>query len=144
LIAGSVRQLWALWHQTGVQYSTVEWNRARVAICSVVAPVPSQTQQTTSWVWRWCIMSASCEVTQGVSDTWATCLTLLQGIWVWSRRTGFCCCGWLLAQVLLSLLLRWKTANTIFVVLSLSFQTGGIHLWLPYPCLALHGPRKPL
>jgi len=32
---------------------------------------------------------------------------------------------------LVSLLLRWKTANIIFVVLSLTFRSGGIHLWLP-------------
>jgi len=30
-------------------------------------------------------MSASCEVTQGVGDTWATCPTLLRGIWARSR-----------------------------------------------------------
>jgi len=42
-----------------------------------------------------CVMLASCEVTQGVGDTWATCPTLLQGIWARSRRAGFSCCIWL-------------------------------------------------
>jgi len=38
LMMGSVRRVWALRHQTGAQYSTVEWTRARVAVCNVVAP----------------------------------------------------------------------------------------------------------
>jgi len=38
------------------------------------------------------VMSASCEVTQGVGDTWASCPTLLRGIWARSRRAGFRCC----------------------------------------------------
>ena len=40
LMAGLMRRVWALRHQTGVQYSAVEWTRARVAIHSVVAPAP--------------------------------------------------------------------------------------------------------
>jgi len=42
------------------------------------------------------MLSASCEVTQGVSDMWATCPMLLWGIWSRSRRAGFHCCSWLL------------------------------------------------
>ena len=38
------------------------------------------------------------EVTHGVSDSWATCPTLLRGIWARSRRTGFCCWSWLSAH----------------------------------------------
>ena len=37
-------------------------------------------------------MSSSCEVTKGVNDTWATCPTLLRGIWARRRRAGFRCC----------------------------------------------------
>jgi len=37
-------------------------------------------------------MSASCEVTQGVGGTWATCPTLLRGIWARGRMAGFHCC----------------------------------------------------
>jgi len=40
LMAGSMRQVWALRHQTGAQYSAVEWTRARVAIRRVVASAP--------------------------------------------------------------------------------------------------------
>ena len=36
---------------------------------------PSRSQQAASGARR--VMSASCEVTQGVGDTWATCPTLL-------------------------------------------------------------------
>jgi len=61
---------------------------------------PSQSQQTASGVRL--VMPTFCEVTQGVGDTWATCPTLLRGIWDRSRRAGFCSCGWLLAHVWLS------------------------------------------
>jgi len=37
---GSMRRVWALRHQTGAQYSAVDWTRARVAIRRVVAPAP--------------------------------------------------------------------------------------------------------
>ena len=70
LMAGSMRRVWALRHQTGAQYSAVEWTRARVAVRSVVAPAP---QQATSGVWR--VMLASGEVGQGVGGMWATCPT---------------------------------------------------------------------
>ena len=35
---------------------------------------------------------------------------------------------------LASLLLRWKAADIVFVVLSFSFKSGGIHLRSPCPC----------
>jgi len=79
---------------------------------------PNRTQQAASGAR--CMMLASCEVTQGVGGTWATCPTLLRGIWARSRRAGFRCWSWLSA--LASLLLRWKTANIVFAVLSFSFQ----------------------
>ena len=40
LMVGSIRRVWALRHQTGAQYSAVEWTRARVAVRNVVAPAP--------------------------------------------------------------------------------------------------------
>ena len=58
---------------------------------------PNRSQQASSRVRS--VMSPSCEVTQGVSNTWATCLTLLRGIWAQGRKAGFRCCGWLLAHV---------------------------------------------
>jgi len=42
LMAGSIRQVWLLQHQTGTQYSVVECTMARVAVRRVVAPVPQQ------------------------------------------------------------------------------------------------------
>jgi len=38
---------------------------------------------------------------------------------------------------LASLLLRWKTADTVFVMLSFSVWAGGIHLRLSCPCSVL-------
>ena len=40
LIAGSIKRVWALRHQTGAQYSVVKYTRARVAVPSTEAPVP--------------------------------------------------------------------------------------------------------
>jgi len=48
---------------------------------------PNRSQQAASGARR--MMSASCEVTQGVGDTWAACPTLLRGIWARSRSAGF-------------------------------------------------------
>ena len=76
LMAGSMRRVSALRHQTGAQYSAVECTRTRAAIRNVVALAPqpaSQSQQAASGARR--VMSASCEVTQGVGDTWATDLS---------------------------------------------------------------------
>jgi len=40
LMTGSMRWVWALWHQTGAQYSATECTRARVAIRRVFAVAP--------------------------------------------------------------------------------------------------------
>ena len=37
LMAGSIRRLWELRHQTGAQCSALEWTRAKVAVHNVVA-----------------------------------------------------------------------------------------------------------
>jgi len=87
LMVESIRRVWALRHQTGAQYSAVEWTTARVAFAMLLLQRPNRSQQAASGVRR--VMSASCEVTQGVSDTWATCPTLLRGIWARTRRAGF-------------------------------------------------------
>jgi len=79
LMARSIRRLWALLYQTGAQYSAVGCTRAREAVRRVVAPAPQAGQQAASGAPR--VMSASCEVTQGIGDTWPTYPTLLQGIW---------------------------------------------------------------
>ena len=74
LMVGSIRRVWALWHQTGAQYSAVKWTRARVAVCNVVALAP-QTEPASHLKSAQRVMLASCEVTGGVGGTWATCPT---------------------------------------------------------------------
>ena len=126
LMAGSMRRVWALRHQTATQYSAVEWTRARLAVRNVVAPAPHQAASIR--VRR--VMSASCEVTQGVGDTWATCPTLLQGILAWNRRVSLLYLT--LSSRLASLLLRWKAADTVSAVLSFCFQ-----VWRYSPSVAM-------
>jgi len=64
LMAGSARRVWALRHQTGVQYSAVEWTRAKVAVRNVVAPAPQTKAASRLRVRR--VMSTFCEVTRNV------------------------------------------------------------------------------
>jgi len=40
LMVGSIRRVWSLQHQTGAQYSAVEWTRTRVAVRNIAAPAP--------------------------------------------------------------------------------------------------------
>jgi len=68
LMAGSMRRVCALRHQTDTQYSVVECIRARVAIRRVVAPLPQPESPICIRSARH-VMSASCEVTQGGGDT---------------------------------------------------------------------------
>ena len=94
LIAGSMRRVWALQHQTGAQYSAIEWTRARVAVRSVVAPAPQPSQQAASGVRR--VMLASCEVAQGryvsnLSNVTPRHLSLRQ-------KSRFRCWSWLSAH----------------------------------------------
>jgi len=77
LMAGSLRRVWVLRHQTRVQYSEVECTRARVTISNVVAPAPQP--EPASRLKSATLMSTFCEVTRGVGDTWAACATLLRG-----------------------------------------------------------------
>jgi len=93
LMEGSIRRAWALRQQTGAQYSEVERTMARVAVRRFVAPAPQPEPASRLLARR--VMSASCEVTQGVGDTWATCPTLLRGFWARSRRSGFLFWSWL-------------------------------------------------
>jgi len=92
---------------------------------------PNQSQQAASGVWR--VMLASCEAVQDVGGTWAGC----------SRNVTPRCFGseqkdrvlllkLTFSSCLASLLLRWKTADTVFVVLSFSFQ-----VWRYSPSVAI-------
>jgi len=92
---GSMRWVWGLRHQTRAPYSGVEWTRARVKVGNIVAPAPESASHLKS-----AMPDVNfCEVTWGVGNTWATCPTLLPGIWVLSRRAGLHCCSWLLAHI---------------------------------------------
>ena len=96
LMAGSMRRVWALWHQRGAQYSAVEWTRTRWLFAQLLLQHPNRSQQAASGALH--VMSTSCEVTQGVGDTSATCPTLPRGIWARCRRAGFRCWSWLSAH----------------------------------------------
>ena len=80
LMVGSISRAWALyqgqghcWNPALVQCSvTVGWLFAKLLLQH-----PNRSQHVASWVRR--VMSASCEVTQGVGVTWATCPTSLRG-----------------------------------------------------------------
>jgi len=55
-------------HQTGAQYSAVDWTRAKIAVVALLLlQHPNQSQQAASRVRR--VMSTFCEVTRGVGDT---------------------------------------------------------------------------
>jgi len=74
-MAGSVRRVWVMQHQTGAQYSAVDWTRAKIAVVALLLlQHPNQSQQAASRVRR--VMSTFCEVTRGVGDTWPSCPTL--------------------------------------------------------------------
>jgi len=98
LMTEPMRQVWALRHQTGAQYSAVEWTWVKVAVRNV-APAPNWSQQDTWGVQ--CVMSTFWEMNRGVGGTWVSCPTLLRGrpIWVQTRGVGFHCCGLLAAPV---------------------------------------------
>jgi len=98
---------------------------------------PSLSQQATSRV-QLVMSTFSCEVTQDVSGMWVFCPTLLQSspCHCGLREKGSVSLLWLtFSRHLASLLLRWKTANTAFVVLSLTSSSEGIHVRLPCLCL---------
>ena len=61
--------------------------RVQMGVSIWVLQHPNRSQQAISGARR--VMSTCCKVIQGVSDTWATCPTLLRGIWAQSRRHGF-------------------------------------------------------
>jgi len=92
----------------------------KMAVRNVVALAPQPEPASRLEVRR--VMSTFCEVTQGVGNTWATYPMLLRDIWARSRRAGFRCCVLTFSSRLASLLLKWKTADTAFVVLSFSSQ----------------------
>ena len=53
--------------RNAVAYSVVECTRAKVAVRNIAAPAPNRSQQAASKAQH--VMTAFCEVTQGVGDT---------------------------------------------------------------------------
>ena len=120
LMVRSMRRVWALWHHTGAQYYPVEFTRARVAICSVVTPA-SQPEPASHF------RSAKRDVNFLRSDSRCRrCVSDLSSVtpsYLGSEEKGGVSWLWLtFSSRLASLLSKWKTADTVFVVLSFSFQ----------------------
>ena len=115
---------------TGAQFSAVEWTRARVAVHNVVAPAPQPEPESrlTSSTRDVSFLRSDSRCGRYVSDLSNVTPTYLgseQNGRVLSLKLTF-------SSRLASLLLRWKTADTIFVVLSFIFQVWS-HLRLPCP-----------
>ena len=97
LMAGLIRQVWALWHQTGTQYSVVECTRARVAVHRVVAPAPQPEPAS-------CLRSMTCDVSflQSDSRCWQYVSDLpnvTPRYLGFEQRPGFRCWSWLSSHV---------------------------------------------
>jgi len=120
LMVGTIRRVWALQHQTGVQYSAVEWTRARVAVRKVVAPAPqpdpaSRLRSATRDV---SVLRSDSRCQQYVSD-----LSNVTPRYLGSEQKGrISLLKLTFSSRLASMLLRWNTADTVFMVLSFSFQ----------------------
>ena len=128
LMTRSIRRMWALQHQTGAHYSVVQWTRAKVAVRNAVAPAP-QTEPASS------LKSATRYVNLLRSDSrrrWYVTVrpNVIQG-YVASEQKGMVSLL-IFSSRLTSLLLRWKTANAAFVVLSFNFQ-----VWRYSPTVAM-------
>jgi len=63
------RRVWALRHQTGVQYSAVEWTRDKVAVRNVVVPAPQPEPASRLKSARpWCQLFAKCREVSGIHE----------------------------------------------------------------------------
>jgi len=128
LMAGSMRRVGTLLDHTGVQYSAVEWIRARVAIRKVVASAPQPEPASRSATRD----LNFCEVTRGVGE-YASDLSNVTPRYLGSEQKGRNLLLWLIVSShLASLLLSWKSADTVYVVLSFSFQ-----VWRYSPTVAM-------
>ena len=118
LMVGSIRQLWAMRRQTGVQYSAVEWIRARVAVRNVISPA-SQPQPASR------LSSATRDASFLRSDKVSAVRE--RPVQRYSEVFGLgaerqCFVVEVDFSSHLASLLRWKATDTVFVVLSFSFQ----------------------
>jgi len=120
LMVGSMRRVWALRHHTGAQYSAVEWTRARVTVRNVVAPAPqpepaSRLRSATRYV---SFLRSDSRCRRYVND-----LSKVTPRYLGSEQKGRVSLFKLtFSSRLASWLLRLKTADTVCVVLSISFQ----------------------
>jgi len=117
-------------HQTGAQYPAVEWTRDRVAVRNVVAAA-SQLEPARR------LKSATRDVNFLRSDSNCRgCVSILSNVAprdVGSEKKGMVSLLWLTFSArLVSLLLRWKTANTAFLVPSFNLQ-----VWRYSPTVAM-------
>ena len=130
LMAESMKRAWALRHQTGAQYSAVEWTRARVVVRNVVAPAPQlePANRLRSAMRDVSLLRNDSRCRRYVSD-----LSNVTPKYLGSEQKGRVSLLKLtLSSRLASLLLRWKTAETVLVVLSFSFQ-----VWRYSPSIAM-------
>jgi len=133
LMVGSMRRVFALRHQTGAQYSAIEWTRARVAVCRVVAPAPQPEPAS-------CLKSATCGVSFLRSDSscrqYVSDLSNVTPRYLDSEQKGrISLLNLTLISHLASLLSRWKAADTVFVLLSFSFRVWGYSPSVAIPLL---------
>jgi len=132
LIVRSIRRVWALRHQTGAQYSAVEWTRARVAVRSVVAPAPQPepASRLRSAMRDVSFLRSYSRCRRYVSD-----LSNVTPRYLGSEQKGRVSLLKLtFSSRLASLSLRWKTADPFSWCWALASKSGGIHLVLPCPC----------
>ena len=118
--AGSIRQVRALQHQTGAQCSAFECTSARVAVRNVVAPAlqPEPASRLRSATRDASNLHSDAGCRRYVSD-----LSNVTPRYLGSEQKGrLSLTKLILSSRLASLLLKWKTVDTVFVVLSVSFQ----------------------
>ena len=129
-MAGSMRRVWALRHKTGAQYSAVECTTASMPIHRVVAPVPqlepaSHLKSATRGV---SFLRSDSGCRRYVSD-----LSNVTPRHLGSEQKGRVLLLYLnLSSRLACVLLGWKAAYTIFVVVNFSFQ-----VWMYSPTDAM-------
>jgi len=117
LMAGLMRRVRALRHQTGAQYSAVECTKVRVAVCRVIAPAPQPEAASH-------LRSATRDVSFLRSDSrcrrYASDLSNVTPRYSGSEQKGRVSLLYLtFSSRIASLLLGWKAADTVFVALLL-------------------------
>ena len=131
------RWWWGQWggyehcgHQRGAQYSAVEWTRAKVAVRNVVdpAPQPETANRLRSATRDVSFLRSDSRCRRYVSDLSNVTPTYLG----WEQKGRVSLLKLTFSSRLASLLLRRKIANTVFVVLSFSFQ-----VWRHTPSVAM-------